>query len=363
MNIDKKMSIINMAKQLLKCFFKRKLLRTWFRLIAFLCLTTVVIVLIQPSFAIDASSESSVIGKGIDGTLLHSTKIEPNHHVSFYEFDKGDVWISESFTIGSDNVPILNRFEESSNSVVELFQQIQPNSVVPKSLVEADRRSKTASEENQSFSRTSQNAPQPLLLQNSINTPIQLAGEWQSWEGDARWFMEGYCNRGNMQICYTNVNSATSNGEQVGRNFIIYGMAAGFDTQAHLVIQSERCSGNILGLTRYGCRMRNIVDVVVQPREVSGWTMLSHRRRAARIDPISGDRRVHMATTWDSDNPPGLSPYQEYRFCVGSVYIPYSTQSVWARNYDEAENILRSQLPASSAGESVRIGRGACSNS
>ena len=192
----------------------------------------------------------------------------------------------------------------------------------------------------------------------SLEKPIRLAQNWQSWEGDSSWFNQNFCN-GTELFCRTNVGWASS-GNNIASKLRITGMAAGFDTRARIVIRIYSCKV-------FSCAWRTRVDEMLEPRRYKTWTYSDGVRRTARIDAVSGDARVHLAVVSDAQSSPGSwqSPYQSFNFCVdwrtndGRGGVP-STKSVMANNSDEALKKLYQELGYAGAGTSWNVRPGAC---
>ncbi len=194
----------------------------------------------------------------------------------------------------------------------------------------------------------------------SLEKPTYLAGNWQSWEGDSTWFRENFCSSNYTGFCETNKPSAFS-GDRKSGTLKITGMAAGFDTQARIVIRLRKCKFT-------SCAWRTRVDEILQPRTLKTWTYRDGVSRTARIDPVGGEARVHLAVaTADAQSSPssGQSPYQSFNFCVTESFNDgtarsFYTRSVWANNYDEAQQKLYQELGYAGAGMSRNVRRGAC---
>jgi hypothetical protein len=194
----------------------------------------------------------------------------------------------------------------------------------------------------------------------SLEKPIQLAQNWQSWNGDSTWFSQNFCSSDPQSYCQTNVTWAFA-GRRIASKLRITGMAAGFDTQARIVIR-------LWGCKLFSCAWRTRVDEILQPRTYKTWTYSDGISRTARIDPVSGESRVHLAVAIGapSSSGSGQSPYQSFNFCVTEGFDgaaggrPSYTRSIWANNYDEAQQKLYQELPPTGAGISRNIRRGAC---
>jgi hypothetical protein len=193
-----------------------------------------------------------------------------------------------------------------------------------------------------------------------LKKPTYLAQNWQSWSGDATWFSQNFCSSDPQSYCQTNVTWASS-GKYNSRTLKITGMAAGFDTQARIVIR-------LWGCKLFSCAWRTRVDEILQPRTFKTWTYSDGVSRTARIDPVSGDARVHLAVaTGGAQSSPGSGqfPYQSFNFCVAYTTNdgkggPPFTRSVGANNYDEAQQKLYQELGYAGAGMSWNVRRGAC---
>lgn len=291
----------------------------------------------------------------VNGTLLYATEIEPGHHIKFYQFDKDDIGVNETFQIDK-HTPILNGMSKEPLSFVALFQKIQPQAEIPKVLAEADKYSKLHAKESKeksviSSTNSSSNESNFFTPQKNNTGSYYLAGNWQSWQDDAVWFINNFCNRGSSKFCETN-KTTFRRVRLTGRDVQVAGMAAGMDTTARFQVRS-------LGVGLFPS-WKTRAEVVVQPREIKQWSFSKSNDYEVWLEPISGERRVHLAITYNTNSSSGQLPYQQYEFCIGSVYTPYSTVQMYGKDYNDAETVLRRNLQPLGAGDSWQVGRGKC---
>jgi hypothetical protein len=149
----------------------------------------------------ETTSAAASAPQGIQGTLLYSKKLGPEHVIEFYEFGPGVEAIHESLSMDAGEIAVDKL--APLTTLAELYIKLNPEAnEVPAAIAGADERTamipqvSQATPDRQPPSGGSAEGKHGLAPAN-----LNCSADRQNDGWSANWFMDNYCNAGSFRWC------------------------------------------------------------------------------------------------------------------------------------------------------------------